>query len=188
MDITRLLHQSREGNRDAFDALYSAVYDYLCDVAHRHMRRQSRGHTLSTRALVNEAYLKLADQSQAEYADRTHFFHAASKAMKHILIDYARKKNAQKRGGDKVKVTLDENIATSHDRLYQLIELDDALNRLSEFDAKAGAIVEMSFFGGLTQQEIADELGISERTVRRKWQAARSWLMAELNGEDDDVS
>ena len=165
--------------RDAFDDLFAAVYAHLREIAHRYMLGQRRGHTLSTTALVSRAYEKMVGGEHLSYADRKHFLRTAAQAMRQILVDYARQKSAIKRGGGLHPITLDDDIPID-DRIEGLIDLNDALEKMKTFNPEGTQVVELRYFGGLTEKETADVLGMSERTVRRKWSAARAWLQKEL--------
>ena len=180
-DITRLLIAWRAGDEDALDQLFPRVYEELRHIAHRHLRREREGHTLSTTALVNEAYLKLVDQTRAQWTDRAHFFAVAARVMRRILVDYARRHQAKKRGGGTGPLTLDDEAVGSatlvaDERAEMLLALDDALKRLAEVDERLSKVVECRFFGGLTEEETADALSITARTVRRDWVKAKGWL------------
>lgn len=177
--VTQLLEALRhdDAGSTALDALFREVYDELQQLAHAQRRKLGGGDTMRTTALVHEAYRKLSrNASDAEWLDRTHFFAVAAKAMRHILINYARRKNAQKRGGEWTQIQLDDTPLGTVDRAQILLDLDDALDRLETIDARMAQVVELRFFTGLSQKEIADALGVSTRTVRRDWRAARAWL------------
>jgi RNA polymerase sigma factor (TIGR02999 family) len=173
-----LLARLQDGRRDALDALVPLVYDELRVIAHRHLaaRGGARGATLATTALVNEAYLKLVDQSRAGWRDRAHFMALAAVAMRHVLTDRARARVALKRGGERRPVTLDEHAVADDAAPEQLLEVDDALQRLAALDARLARVVELRFFGGLSEEEIAEALGVTVRTVRRDWVKARMLL------------
>ncbi len=181
-DITRLLVAWGEGDKDALDRLMPFVYSELRRLAHAYMRRQKSDHTLQTTALVNEAYMRLIDTSRVRWQDRNHFFAMSAKMMRRILVDSARSKNARKRGGGEHMVTFDEALPVVEAKAADLIDLDDALTRLAELDERQSRIVELRYFGGLTEEEIADVLEVSARTVRRDWSIARAWLFRELKG------
>ena len=185
-NVTQLLADFRAGNTKALDALFPLVYDELRRIAHRQLRRLPGGATLRTTALVHEAYLHLVDQRQATWNDRVHFFAYSATVMRHILISYARAQGAQKRGGGWQRVDLDESRLDVDDRLDVLLTLDDALTRLAAFDARAARVVELRFFGGLNEDEAAQALEVSERTVRRVWRAARAFLISALSDDDLD--
>ena len=177
-----LLARLRSGRRDALDALVPLVYEELRTIAHRHLaaRGGARGATLATTALVNEAYLKLVDQSRAGWRDRAHFLALAAVAMRHVLTDRARARLAIKRGGARVPVTLDEHAVADDAAPEQLLDIDDALHRLAALDARLARVVELRFFGGLTEEEIAEALGVTVRTVERDWAKARMLLLRDL--------
>jgi RNA polymerase sigma factor (TIGR02999 family) len=175
----------RNGAPNAMERLAPLVYEQLKRIARRHLRAESPGHTLSTTALVHEAYLKLVDQTRAEWQDRGHFYAVASGAMRRILVDYARRYSAARRGGgDDGKpvrpITLDHIDIANAERADVLVALDEALERLGRFDERQARVVECRFFGGLTEVETASALGISQRTVAREWVTARGWLFQEL--------
>ncbi|RMH64091.1 MAG: sigma-70 family RNA polymerase sigma factor [Bacteroidetes bacterium] len=184
--ITQLLVAAREGDTDAGDRLLPLVYDHLHRIAHRQLRRMRMHETLNTTALVHEAYLKLVQHTRVTYEDRVHFFAVSARAMRFILVDYARRHRAQRRGGDWQRVTLEEALTQPATRLELLLDLDEALNRLGELDERLVQVVEYHFFAGLSQQEIADKLGVSVRTVRRDWIKAKAWLTRELRAYDPD--
>jgi RNA polymerase sigma factor (TIGR02999 family) len=176
-DITRLLQSWSGGNQEAVDDLIPLVYDELHKVAAQYLRRQQSGHTLQPTALVNEAYLKLIDISNVSWQDRAHFFAVASQTMRHILVDHARGRNRQKRGGGAQKLSLDEAISFSSEKNeVDVVLLDDALRTLAEIDDQQARIVELRFFGGLTVEETAVVLHISPATVKREWRIAKAWL------------
>jgi RNA polymerase sigma factor (TIGR02999 family) len=182
--ITELLHDVREGRRDAVDALFSRVYDELHRVA-LGFRPGGAGQTLSATALVHETYLKLLSSASQEWEDREHFFRVAARAMRQILLNAARARRAQKRGGGAVAVTLDEGAHAMPMRDDVLISLDAALERLAGLDPRAAEIVELRFFAGLSVEETAEVLGISAPTVKRSWRASRAWLLNEVGSDDD---
>jgi RNA polymerase sigma factor (TIGR02999 family) len=179
-DITRLLAELSGGNSEVVNALLPLIYSELHGMAENQLRRERRDHTLSATALVHEAYLKLVDQSRVTWQNRAHFLGVASQAMRRILINYAQQRKAQKRGGDMIATTFDDDLLPRETRAEQLIDLDEALNRLKELDARQAQVVEYRFFGGLTHEEIAEVLGISVPTVQRDWRVARAWLSKEL--------
>ncbi len=178
--ITQILNELSLGNRVAFDQLMPLVYDELRRIAKRFMNQQNIGHTLQTTELIHEAYLKLADKEQQSWQNRSHFFGVAAQAMRHILVDYARAKQSQKRGGIQQQITLDENAVVSKDNSDEIVALNEALENLSKLDERKVKVVEMKFFGGLTMEEIAEVLQISPETVKRDWKFARTWLLREL--------
>lgn len=180
-DVTQLLKEAQQGDRPAYDRLLSLVYDQLKRVARGQIRREREGHTLDTTGLVHETYMKLVDQSQAQWQDRSHFYGIAARAMRQILIDYARRRAAQKRGGAWERTTLDEQRLAAESPLEDLVALDDALERLDALDARLRQVVEYRFFAGLTEEETARILGVTTRTVQRDWAKARAWLYKELD-------
>ena len=180
-DITQLLLAWGDGDKQALDKLMPFVYEELRRLARNYMRNQPSDHTLQTTALVNEAYLRLIDSSQVRWQNRTHFFAISAQLMRRILVDFARSKNAKKRGGEDQKITFDEALPVSVEKEFELIALDDALKELAKMNERQSQIVEMRYFGGLTEEEIAEALDISTRTVRRDWSVARAWLYRELN-------
>lgn len=181
-DITRLLTAFRGGDRAAFDRLVPLVYHELHGIARRQLRRLRPGDTLGTTGLVHEAYFKLVDQERAYPQDREHFFSIAAHAMRQVLIDYARHKGTEKRGGGRDPVTLDEARAAAAEPETRLLELDAALVRLEELDPRLVRVVECRFFAGLNQDETAEALDVSVRTVQRDWKLAQAWLREELEG------
>lgn len=178
--ITQLLVEWGGGNQSALENLIPLVYEELRRIAKRYMRQQSAGHTFQTTELIHEAYLKLAKQEEQNWQNRAHFFGVAAQAMRHILVDYARSKQSQKRGGWQ-KVTLDEKVALSIERSEEMLSLDEALKRLAELDERKSRVVELKYFGGLTNEEVAAVLKISPETVKRDWKFSRSWLLRELS-------
>ncbi|MGH7584433.1 MAG: ECF-type sigma factor [Gemmatimonadales bacterium] len=183
--ITGLLREAAEGQAGAFNELLPLVYDQLNRIARGRLRRESPGHTLETAALVHEAWLRLIRQHRVVWQDRHHFFAVASEAMRRVLVDYAKRRRADKRGGASVHVPLNEaeELAApgmSADPDEAILALDDALNRLERFSADGARVVQYRFFAGLSNQEVAELLGTSERTVRRSWTAARAWLRRDL--------
>ena len=179
--VSELLVRWRGGDQEALQALLPLVYDELRRLAHHHLKAERDGHTLQSTALVHEAYLRLVDHEPLRLDNRAHFFAVASHLMRQILVDYARKRRAAKRGGDDLTLTLDEAIALPRKRELDLVALDDALNKLAAMDARQSRIVEMRFFGGLSIEEMADALDISSATVERHWRIARVWLFQELS-------
>jgi RNA polymerase sigma factor (TIGR02999 family) len=171
-----LLEQVRAGRREALDELTAILYDELREIAHRHRIARSSEATLATTALVHEAYLKLVDQSRAQWTDRAHFLALAAVAMRHILADRAKARIAVKRGGTRSAVTLDENLVARDDQPELVLQIDEALDRLAGIDVRLARVVECRFFGGLTNEEIAEALSITVRTVERDWVKARLLL------------
>jgi RNA polymerase sigma factor (TIGR02999 family) len=184
--IPELLRDSREGRPEALDRLVPLVYDELRLVARRQLRRERPEHTLGTTGLVHEAYLRLVGQSQMDWRDRTHFFAIAARVMRRVLVDYARRRGAQKRGAGQRAASLDELDelgAVVDEQAEMLVALDDALARLSELDERQCRVVECRFFAGFTEDETAEMLGVSARTVRNDWVKARAWLYQELHAD-----
>jgi RNA polymerase sigma factor (TIGR02999 family) len=181
-DVTKLLRQLRSGDRESAERLIAAVYGELRQVAARAMRQERPGHTLQPTALVNEAFLRLAGQSGVEWQDRAHFFGVAARVMREILVDYARKHSAAKRGGGQ-RITLDDTLLISHDRLDEVVACDQVLGRLEAMDPRQGRIVELRFFAGLSVEEVAEVMQISTPTVKREWASAKAWLHRELTQE-----
>lgn len=179
-DITGLLLAWRAGDRTALDRVFPLVYEELRRIAHRQLEGERPEHTLGTTALVHEAYLKLVDQTRAQWADRAQFFAVAARAMRRILVDYARRHRALKRGGERVRISLDDPALVADERAETLIALDDALSRLAELDERLSRVVECRFFGGLTEEETAEALAVAARTVRRDWVKAKGWLYQAL--------
>ena len=179
-EVTGLLLAWGEGDRAALDRLLPLVYDELRQLAHRELRGERPGHTLSTTALVHEAYLRLVDQGRARLESRRHFLSVAARMMRRVLVDEARKRRAQKRGGGAVHLPIEEatEVVTSPDT--ELLALDDALTALEAFDPGLGRLVELRYFAGLTLEETATVLGVSTTTAWRDWQVARAWLYARL--------
>ncbi len=182
-DVTILLDQARDGDPSAFDRLLPLVYDELHRLAHRQRNRQRASETLNTTALVHEAYEKLArqrdragDEARLGWNDRAHFFRVAAKAMRQILVDHARARRAQKRGGDDVPIALDAVPLAAEERADEILALDEALTCLAGLDARQAEVVELRYFVGLTIEEAAEVLGLSPATVKREWTAARAWL------------
>ncbi|HXS25362.1 MAG TPA: sigma-70 family RNA polymerase sigma factor [Gemmatimonadales bacterium] len=175
-DITGLLVAWRGGDQAAFDQLFPLVYDDLRQMAHRHLARERLDHSLATTDLVHEAYLRLVDQRRVDWVDRAHFLGVAAQAMRRILVDYARRYQAQKRGGKRQRVTLDDGIAVADERADLLVALDEALDRLRGVDERLAQVVELRFFGGLSEPEAAEILGVTDRTIRRDWVKAKGWL------------
>jgi RNA polymerase sigma factor (TIGR02999 family) len=182
-EITRVLAQLKNGDRQAADELVPLVYPHLRNLASYYMRRERPDHTLQATGLVHEAFIRLLKQENLAWEDRNHFFGVAAGLMRRILVDYARAHRAGKRGGAERDLPLDEALVFAVERSSELIALDDALKLLAEWDPRQSRIVELRFFAGLTESEIAEVLGISVRTVKRDWAAARAWLHGELGGQ-----
>jgi RNA polymerase sigma factor (TIGR02999 family) len=159
------------------------VYAELHRLAHRYMLRERPDHTLQTSALVNEAYLRLVDASQVDWINRVHFFAVSANLMRRILVDFARSRASQKKGGDVPKVEFKEDLAVSHHRIEDLLALDEALTALETFDTRKAKVVELHFYGGLTPEETAEALGVSPETVFRDWRLAKAWLKQQMKAE-----
>jgi RNA polymerase sigma factor (TIGR02999 family) len=185
-EVTRLLRDWCNGDRTALDQLMPLVYDELRRLAKNHMRSQLPGHILQTTAVVNEAYLRLVDQSSIDWQNRTHFFAVAAQAMRYLLVDHARSQLAAKRGGGVPHVELDEGAVITPERSAEMLALDDALNRLATLDSRQSQIIVLRYFGGLTLEETAEAIGVSAITVRREWAKAKAWLYRELGGKPSD--
>ena len=179
--VTQLLQQWSHGDDAAVVELTPLVYDELRRLAHHFMEGQRLNHTLQTTALVNEAYLRLADQTNPNWNGRAHFFAVAARAMRQILVSYARSNRAQKRGGGAVRIELDEAAILSPQQSQEIIDLNEALDRLDILDSRKAQVVELKFFGGLNYDEIAEVLKIARATVRRDWEFAKLWLYTELH-------
>lgn len=179
--VTELLLELRDGRAGVLDRLYPLVYEELRRVAHRALRGERTGHTLGTTGLVHEAYFRLVDQTRLEYRDRAHFYGIAARAMRHILVDYARRHRAAKRGGAHKVIVLDEALLGIEDRAEALVALDEALTDLEKLDPRLGQVVQCRFFGGLTEEETGEVLGVTARTVRRDWLKAKGWLYHQLS-------
>lgn len=177
--ITDLLLQLRDGDSEAADRLYTAVYPQLRRIAHHHLQGERTGHTLGTTGLVHETYVKLVDLARVDWKDRGHFFRIASGAMRRILVDYARKHRAARRRSD-LKAGFLEDQLPAAERGDMLIALDEALERMARLSQRMSQVVECRFFGGLTEDETAEALGVTARTVQRDWAKARAWLYLEL--------
>jgi RNA polymerase sigma-70 factor (ECF subfamily) len=180
-EVTRLLEEWSGGNQAALDELMPIVYDELRRLARHFMNRERKGNTLQTTALVNEAYLKLVDQRRAQWHNRKHFFAVSAQLMRRILVDRARERGYQKRGGAALTVSLDEALTVSADeQAAELVALDEALKELATFDERKTRVVELRYFGGLSVEETAEVLRISPVTVMRDWTSAKAWLYANL--------
>lgn len=178
--ITQLLIAWRNGEAKALDDLMPLVHRELKRIARNFMRRQHVGHTLQTTALVNEAFVRLVDSDKVNWQDRSHFFAISAQLMRRVLVDAARRKNSAKRGGERVQVTLADDLRSDDTDQVDVVAIDDALKRLAQLNQRQCQIVELRYFGGLTEDEIAETLNISARTVRRDWNLARAWLYREL--------
>ncbi len=182
--VTQLLCEWRSGNLSAIEKLIPLVQPELQRLAHHYMGRERPGHTLQTTALIDDAYLQLAGKTLPQWQNRAHFFAVAAQLMRRIMVDHARHRQASKRGGGAIKVTLDEAAAVTQTRAEELLALDEAMEKLAAFDQRKAQVVEMRYFGGLTMDEIAEVLKIHVNTVTRDWTAARAWLFAALSGEE----
>ena len=182
-DVTRALIDASAGNEAAANWLWSKVYDELRRMAQRQLRGERSNHTFSTTALVHEAYLRLFDRSSVDWQNRAHFFGVAARAMRHILVDHARQRQALKRGGGQRDVTLEDQEIAVEEQLEDLIALDTALHRLEAHNARWARVVECRYFGGLTNEETAQTLGVASKTVERDWTKARAWLYRELGDQ-----
>lgn len=175
-NVTELLLEWQQGDREALDRLTPLVYDELRRIAHRYVQMERNGHTLETTALVNEAYLRLVGGQKIDWQNRAHFFAVTAQVMRHILIDHARKRRYLKRGGEAQQVSLEEANVMTEVRAAELVALDEALLALAKLDPRKSRVVELRYFGGLSLEETADVLEISMMTVRRDWRAAKAWL------------
>ena len=179
-NVTQLLIQLTGGDRAVLEDLLPVVYDELRRLAASYLRRERPGHTLQPTALVHEAYMRLVDQTQVNWQNRAQFFGVAAQMMRRILVDHARQHNAEKRGHDFQKLSLDENIDKAVERSSELILLDDALQELAAVDEQKSRIVELRYFGGLTVEETAEVLGVTPITIKRHWRMAKAWLYGQM--------
>ena len=182
--VTDLLRAWRNGDDQALDRLTPLIYDELHKIAEQALRRERRNHTLQTTAVMHEAFLRLIDQKRVDWQSRNHFFAVAAKIMRRILVDYARRHHAEKRGGEAVKLSLDNMDAPAVVRAAGLIALDDAMKSLEARDRRKARVVELRFYGGLSIEETAEALDIHEATVKRDWEFAKAWLHRELSREE----
>lgn len=180
-EITQLLEDWSRGNDAALDAVIDMVYDDLCRIAHRHLGGEREGHTLDTSALVHESYLRLMGKPGFEWRNRAQFFAVVSRAMRRILVDHARRRRAEKRGGDGARLRFTDGLQITETDLAELLALDDALDRLGALSPRLIHVVECRFFGGLTVEETAASLGVSRRSVERDWTRARTYLFQALD-------
>jgi RNA polymerase sigma factor (TIGR02999 family) len=185
-DVTQLLLAWSQGDQSAFEKLVPLVYNELYRLARRYMVRERAGHTLQTTALVNEAYLRMVDIKSVRWQNRAHFFAVSAQVMRRILVDFARSRNYQKRGGGARQVSFDEALEISTEQSADLVALDDALTALAAVDPRKGQVVELRFFGGLSVEETAHVLKVSSDTVMRDWKMAKVWLLREMSGENRD--
>ena len=183
-DVTSLLAAWSQGDRSALEKVTRVVYEELRRLAHHYMKRQRPDHTLQTTALVHEAYLRLASQDEPNFANRSHFLAVAAKAMRQILVNHAKAALRLKRGAGAKAVELDESAVLSSEPTREILDLNEALEKLAALDSRKAQVVELQYFGGLKQQEIAEVLQVSEATVRRDWAFSRAWLYAELRGTE----
>ena len=180
-DVTRILTDAVGGDQDAANRLMPLVYDELRILAAKALRRERRDHTLQPTAVVNEAFLRLVDQSHAEYHSRTHFFAVGAQMIRRVLVDHARKHHAAKRGGHERRITLNESMDGGPNRDIDVLALNDALEKLEKLDPRQAKVVELRFFGGLSVEQSADMLDVSPRTIEQDWRMARAWLRRELS-------
>lgn len=185
-DVTQLLRDWSSGNEQAAERLMPLVYDELRRLARDYLRRERPDHTLQPTALVNEAYLKLIDQTRVDWQNRHHFFGIAAQMMRRVLVDHARTRASEKRGGSQQKLSLDDMNVAGAERAAELVALDEALEKLSKIFPRKGRVVELRFFGGFSVDETAEILGVSDKTVMREWESAKLWLYRELEGEMAD--
>lgn len=184
--LEHLVRRWTDGDRGAFDDLVDVLYDDLRALAHRHLQRERANHTLTTTALVHEAYVELSRRTGPAWRGRAQFFALLSKVMRHVLVDYARHKKAAKRGGGELHVPIDEQVAGASDGLLDLLSVNRALEQLEARDARLARLVECRFFGGMPESEIADAFGVSTRTIERDWTRARAYLHALLSTDTTD--
>ncbi len=182
-EVTALLEAWRRGDGEALDALIAIVYEDLRQVAARYMRSEDEGHTLQTTALVHEAFLRLTREQDRTWENRTHFFAVAAQIMRNLLVDHARAASRTKRGGGILGISLEEAPELTTAKPEIILALDEALRRLTEIDPRAGRIVELRYFVGLSNNEVAGIIGVSEKTVTRDWNTAKAWLRAELRNQ-----
>jgi RNA polymerase sigma-70 factor (ECF subfamily) len=180
-DVTQLLVQWSKGDSQALDALIPLVYSELRRLARHYLQQEKQGHTLSSTALVHEAYMRLVKQKDVTWQSRAHFFGVASQMMRRILVDHARRRGYAKRGGGALTLALDAAVTTSQQREIDLVALDDALVGLAKLDERQSRMVELRFFGGLSIEETSEVLGVSTPTVKRDWASARAWLFREIS-------
>ena len=179
-NITHLLKEWSDGDERALDRLTPLVYEELRQQAARYLRRERTGHTLQTTALINEAYLRLIDARNVHWQSRAHFFAIAANVMRRVLVDHARRRDAEKRGGAQLRLTLDEKLVVAPTTDVDVLAIDEALNKLSTIDPQQALVVELRFFSGLSVEETAAALGVSPATVKRDWSVARAWLRREI--------
>lgn len=183
-EVTQLLLAWNGGDDAALDKLMPLVYDELRKAAKRYLRRERDGHTLQTAALVNEVYLRLIDAKDVRWQDRAHFFAISARLMRRVLVEFARRRQQLKRGGEAQQISIEEAIGFGQKQSANVVALDDALTELAKLNPRQSKVVELRFFGGLTEEEIAEALKVSPRTVRNDWRLARAWLYRELNSHE----
>ncbi len=179
-NVTQLLIDAKSGNRHALDELLPLVYDELRRVASRQLASEGKNHTLQATALVHEAYIRLIGQHSVDWQNRVHFFSIASEMMRRILVTHAIAKKAEKRGSGELTISLDDVVTFPNKQEIDIVSLDETLKELAQFDEKQAKIVELKFFGGLTNEEIVEVLGISDSTVKREWRSAKAWLLSRM--------
>ena len=184
-DVTEVLNQMRGGDTRAADKLLPLVYDEFRALARHYLSQERGNHTLQPTALVHEAYMKLVDQTRVDWQGRSHFFAVAAQAMRRILVDHARSRQREKRGGGRARVLLDDAVALSPQKDEDVLALDEALERLAALDPRQAKVVELRFFGGMSVEEVAQALSVSKRTVEGDWTFARAWLSRELRTEQE---
>lgn len=187
-EVTQVLADWNKGDQNAPERLVPLVYEELRRLARQSLRRERSGHTLQATALVHEAHLRLVDHDSMTWKNRAHFFSVAATVMRRILVDHARSARAEKRGGDDERITLDVSLLPSEERTVDLIALDEALLELGAFDQRQSQIVELRFFGGLTNEEIGQVLEISPRTIKREWRLAKAWLRRAISEGDANAA
>jgi len=182
--VTQLLEKFQPGDRQTADRLFAQVYTEMRARAAGYLRRERKSHTLQPTALVHEAYLELVDQTRVDWRGKVHFLAIAAQAMRRILVDHARRRGAAKRGGDRHRIALDDNLVIESHRDVDLLALEDALTKLAKLDPRQTQMIELRFFGGLSVAQVAKVMGISKRTVEREWTMVRAWLRRELSLSD----
>jgi RNA polymerase sigma factor (TIGR02999 family) len=182
--VTQLLEKFEPGDRHAGEQLFADVYAELRKLAAQYLRRERKSHTLQPTALVHEAYLKLVGQTRVDWRGRAHFLAFAAQAMRQILVDHARRHRAAKRGGNRHRIALDDNLVIESDRSADVLAIEDALTKLAKLDPRQAQMVELRFFGGLSIAEVAKVMGTSKRSVEREWTMVRAWLRRELSRSD----
>lgn len=184
-DVTELLIDWREGDKDAPEEIFPLVYQHLKDIAKAHIIKENNEFTLQRTELVHEVFLKMADQTRVNASDRNHFYSIASRCMRQILVDHARKKKSEKRGGGEKAVTLDENLVADAATASDIIHIDEALNKLTDLDERMSKVTELHFFGGLSIPETAEVMGVSTSTIDREWKKAKLWLYQFITEKKD---